>query len=123
VKLVAAILAILTLFMSVQKPVLSAKTDVPGKGACSSGPSCGKKNEPCKKKDDPVKNNNDHDKCCEMGICNPFGACCSYLLTDRYNLDLAGILPGSQKQKLTDENGLSFYVQEVWNPPKFLAVS
>jgi len=123
VKVTAAILAILTLFMSVQKPVLSAEMDAPGKGACSSAPSCGKKKDSCKKKDNPVKDKKDHDNCCDLGICNPFGACCSYLLTDRYNLDFNYQLPAARKLQLTDENGLSFYIQEVWNPPKFLAVS
>jgi hypothetical protein len=121
VKIVAAILATLTLFMSVQKPVLYTEMDVPGKESCSYDPVCGKKNDSCKKNDTPAKETKDPKRCCDMGICNPFGTCCSYLLTGNYNLDLACILPAFQKLKLTDENGLSFYSQEVWKPPKFLA--
>ena len=96
--------------------------DVPGNEPCSSAPACGKKNDSCKKNDTPAKDAKDPNKCCDMGICNPFGACCSYLPTYKYTLDLTCIAPGLQKLKLTNENGLSFYIQEVWKPPKSLAV-
>lgn len=108
--------------MSVQKPVLTTGMEMPDKGACSSSPSCGKKNDSCKKRDNPAKDKTGHEKCCDLGICNPFGACCSYVLADKYNLQLTCTLPVCQKQKSANENGLSSCIREVWNPPKILAV-
>lgn len=115
-KIVAAILAALTLFMTAQQPVLDLGTPIAQNRSedelcITSQTQCGKDvpdtEVPCKQ-----------DPCCDYDLCNPFGACCSYTHADRSLLSVASFFLQRKIVNSADDNSLSSYIGDIWQPPE-----
>jgi hypothetical protein len=117
-KLIAAILAALVLFLSVQEPVLSAWIPAPQKKECSAQKSCRAGGMSCKKELPSVPGKEKPVSCCELLFCNPFGACCSYVPAERPVLSAGCFLLQTKIADPVNENFLASYIKEVWHPPE-----
>lgn len=120
-KFIAAILATLTILLTVQ-PVLTHQNYVAQNETCTADNCCSDKEDTCELPDKAQQQKDDPDNCCNNGHCNPFEACacCCYVIIDRPIFSIAYVLTQSEKIKLTNENILSSYIQDFWHPPEFV---
>lgn len=114
--LTATIFAFLVLFLSIQQPVLRSnivadqEQEIPEDVCPMVAASCESKKAECPEEDKA-------DKCCQECVCNPFGSCCCYLpaekivYTDYYRARNTKIAP-------VNEDFLSSYISDFWNPPE-----
>lgn len=119
-KFLAAILAILTLFMTVQ-PVLSYQSDVAKKESCTADICCLDDNESCERQDNQEHQSDDPNDCCNYGHCNPFEvcACCHYITTERLVFYVSNFIATvKEKFRLANDKVLSSYMQDFWKPPE-----
>lgn len=115
----AAILALLTLYLSAQQPVLSARIPAPSEKECAADRECRISSPSCKKEKPAPAEKEEPGKCCELFFCNPFGACCTYLPAERELISAASFLLENQRLVPADENSLSSFSKEIWQPPEF----
>ena len=117
-KLVAAILATLTLFLTVH-PVLTHQNYVAQKETCTSDNCCSDEEETCKQQD-KTQQQDDPNKCCNNGHCNPFEvcACCYYIPTEQPVFCSFNPMTMREKVKPTNDKILSSYIQDFWQPPE-----
>ena len=116
-KSTVAILAFTLLYLSVQSPMFesaiskeqtteSTNDACPlSKKSCSSQSSC-----PSEKKDIPNP--------CSQCVCNPLAPCCYYLPEEKNMLQINGYVLRKQYIIPFDENILSSYICDFWNPPE-----
>ena len=118
-KLLAAILATLTLFLSVQ-PVLTHQSYVAEKKTCTADNYCSDEYDTCEVQDKTQQQKDDPNKCCNNGHCNPFEvcACCYYISTERPVFLISSFLTRKEKVRLTNDKILSSYIQDFWKPPE-----
>lgn len=119
-KLVAAILATLTLFLTVQ-PVMTHQSYVAAKETCTSETCCSDEEDTCEQQDKTEEQKDDPNKCCNNGHCNPFEVCtcCYYISTVRPVFSISNFLTIKEKVRLTNDKILSSYIQDFWHPPEF----
>ncbi len=121
-KFITAILATLTLFMTVQ-PVLTHNSYVAEqKENCTKDNCCSDDKETCDTQN-KVADKQDPDKCCNNGHCNPFEvcACCYYTSIGRPVFNFANpFILTIKKPRLADENILSSFIADCWHPPEFI---
>jgi hypothetical protein len=115
-KIAAAILATLTIFMTAQGPMLSTEASVSEEN-CPVESSCSVRKSTCTK-EVPVPENENKSKCCDYNFCNPFGACCCYTSVERPLLSVTSFFIQTKIANPVNENTLSSYIQDVWHPPK-----
>ncbi|MBL7738186.1 MAG: hypothetical protein JNK14_03145 [Chitinophagaceae bacterium] len=113
----AAILAFILLYLSVQPPVFAVSNTAVqreetmiefcsiSKKSCAPRSSC-----PAEKKDIPNP--------CNQCVCNPLAPCCYYLLSEKTLPQIAGNNRSSKQGIPADENILSSYISDFWNPPE-----
>lgn len=120
-KITAAILAALMLFMTAQQPMLSAGVAVATKQVPPSTSSCSKNSMTCKKPLIPEKD--DTGNCCDPNFCNPFGGCCCYLHPERTMLTPACFLIRPKLGTPGNDKALSSYIHDIWHPPRIVSFS
>lgn len=118
-KLAAAILATLTLFLSVQ-PVLTHQSYVAQKEICAADNCCSDKEDACGQQDKTQQQKDDPNKCCNNGHCNPFETCtcCNYIPTERSVFHIFNFSTIKEKVGPTNDKVLSSYSQDFWHPPE-----
>ena len=123
-KIVAAILAILTLFLTVQ-PVLTHQSYVAEKETCTAENCCSDEKDNCESQDNIQQQKDDPNKCCNNGHCNPFEACaCCYCIsTEQPVFSISNFLAVTKKVRVTNDKILSSYVQDFWHPPEFTSLT
>ena len=124
-KLIATILAVITLFLSIQ-PVLIHQSHVPQGQANKCVNCCSDEKDDCESADDDTKPQKDEqNKCCNNGFCNPFEvcACCSFIANESPMVYLSDFSPFARREKvtLTNDKILSLYVQDFWQPPEIVS--
>ena len=124
-KLIAIILAIITLFLSIQ-PVLIHQSPVPQGQANKPVKCCSEEKYDCESAhNDTQPQKDEQNKCCNNGFCNPFEvcACCSLIANDAPLVYLSEFLPFALREKvtLTNDKILSLYVQDFWQPPEIVS--
>lgn len=119
-KLITAILATLTLFLTVQ-PVLTHQSYVAKAETCTADNYCSDKEKTCEQEDKTQQQKDDPNNCCNNGQCNPFEACacCYYISTERPVFYISNFLTIKEKVRLTNDKILSSYIQDFWHPPEF----
>lgn len=124
-KWIATILAVITLFLSIQ-PVLIHQSRVPQGQANRTVKCCSDEKDDCESADDDTQPQKDEQhKCCDKGLCNPFEvcACCSFMSNESPLVYLPHFLPFAPREKvtLTNDKILSLYVQDFWHPPEIVS--
>lgn len=119
-KLLAAILATLTLFMIVQ-PVLTHQSYMAQKETCTADKCCTDEDESCEKQDKTQQQKDGPNNCCNNRYCNPFEicACCYFITTERpvfYVLNF--VTTSKEKFRLKNDRVLSSCVQDFLKPPE-----
>ena len=120
-KLVAVILATLTLFLSVQS-VLTHQSYVAQKGTCIVDNCCPEEEEACEQQEEKQEKKYDINNCCNNGHCNPFEACacCYYISIERPIFYVSNFLIIIDRVRLTNDKILSYYIQNFWHPPEII---
>ncbi|MBL7743516.1 MAG: hypothetical protein JNN00_08610 [Chitinophagaceae bacterium] len=120
-KCTAAILALLLLYLSVQPPMFAVGNNSGqeeqamiefcplSKKSCAPRSSC-----PSEKKDIPNP--------CNQCVCNPLAPCCYYLPSDKTWPAIASGHLLNKQGIPADENILSSYICDFWNPPELSLV-
>lgn len=125
-KLIATILAIITLLLSIQ-PVLTQKSRASKTQANRTEKCCFNEEDVCKSSNETKPQKDKQNKCCDNGFCNPFEvcACCFFISNESPLVYLSDFLPFAQREKviLTNDKILSLYVQNFWHPPKLFHIT
>lgn len=119
-KLIAAILAILTFFMPVQ-PVLAHKDYTAEQKEIRTKDNCYSNDKETCATQNKVADKQDPNKCCNNGHCNPFAvcSCCYYTFIERQVVKSPSLLTKAKKPTLTDVNILSSFIADCWHPPEY----
>lgn len=118
-KLIAAILATLSLFLTAQS-VLSHRSYVAQKETCTADNCCSGEDDTCKTEDKTQQQKDDLNDCCKNGHCNPFEvcACCYYISTEQSVFYILNFFDRKEKVRLSNDKILSTYIHDFWKPPE-----
>jgi hypothetical protein len=116
-KVFAALMAWLMLFVSVQKPVLTTEAVVAGEDDCCAAVCSEESSRPCEMPGDSCPLPGGSKGCCNT-LCNPLSACCFYLPVQHTQLSVSSTLLKKVMAAVTDENGLSSFSADCWHPPR-----
>lgn len=123
-KPIATILAVITLFLSIQ-PVLIHQSRVSYGQANRTEKCCSDEKDDCELVNNETQPQKDEqNKCCDNGFCNPFEVCvcCVFIANSTSMVYSSEYLPFARREKvmLTNDKILSLYVQDFWQPPEIV---